>query len=1109
LVVFRILGPLEVVEHGRPVSVGAPKVRALLAVLLLHRGEVVSTDRLIDALWGERASATAAKTVQVYVSNLRKALGDGVLVTRGGGYVLQTAAGQVDADRFDALAAEGRRTLESGDARAAGALLREALALWRGPALAEFAYEEFAQTEIVRLEEARLEALEDRIDADLGAGGQTGLVGELESLVAEHPLRERLHGQLMLALYRSGRQADALEHYRKARESMVQQLGLEPGPRLQELERAILAHDPALDPAPRATRPPPPAARRLRRGGWLIAAAGAILLAALVAAAVKLSGSGSGSGSVRVLAAANSVAVIDPHTDRVVASTPVGTQPGPVVFGSGSLWVASLDDQIVSRIEPRSLRTLDEITLPNPPTGLAATAGAIWVAQSNPQANSVSVNRIDPEFDAVGSARRLYTVVPGDPAVIAAQGNGVWVAPGSGLLTRLDPTTGQEGHPIDPNSSPAAIAIGDGAIWLTDSEANNVTRVDPTGLSTPIAVGDGPTGIAVSAEGVWVVDSLDDTVKRIDPAARSVVTTISVGRSPGGIAVGAGSVWVANSGAGTVSRIDPRTNKVVATITVGGSPQAITVADGRVWVTIAAQTIKSTPASGGGTLRIDSQSGLDYLDPALAYFVSSWQLLYATCARLLTYPDKPGLAASQLTAEVATGLPTRSRDGRTYMFTIRRGFRFSPPSNQAVTAQTFKDTIERTLNPRMRSPLAHYLSDVVGARAYMAARAAHVTGVVANGETLTIRLLHSVPDLPSRIALPAFCAVPSNTPIDPKGVQTPIPSAGPYYVSSYTPKQSVVLLRNPNYHGSRPRRVARIELDLGISYQRAVANIESGSADLTTLGGPGSANERGLLAARYGPDSQAAKHGTQQYFVNPWLNIDFFVLNTHRPLFSDVRLRRAVNYAVDRRALATLGAPLDAGRAVPTDHYLPPEIPGFVNRRSYPLAADPAHARALAQGDGRTAVLYTCELPLCAEQAQVLKTDLAAIGLRLEIKQFSVATMYTRENRPGEPFDIGFAIWIPDYPDPGDVLGPLLTTGSSVPSFADPAYQRQLAQAAQLTGPKRYRSYGVLDLDLVRNAAPLIAYADSSAPDFFSARIGCQTYGVYGVDLAALCIKHS
>ena len=163
---------------------------------------------------------------------------------------------------------------------------------------------------------------------------------------------------------------------------------------------------------------------------------------------------------------------------------------------------------------------------------------------------------------------------------------------------------------------------------------------------------------------------------------------------------------------------------MLATIAVGGSPQAITVADGRAWVTVDAQTIRPTDlTSGGGTLRIDSQSDVDYMDPALAYVALSWQLLYATCAKLLNYPDKSGAAGSQLIPEVAQSLPARSADGRTYTFTIRPGFRFSPPSNEPVTAQTFKDTIERTLNPRMKSPYAHEFADIVGAGAYMAGKA--------------------------------------------------------------------------------------------------------------------------------------------------------------------------------------------------------------------------------------------------------------------------------------------------------------------------------------------------------------------------------------------------
>ena len=255
---FGILGPFVVADdEGRELALGGPKQRSVLAILLLHAGEVVPSDRLIEELWRERPPATAAKTVQVYVSNLRKALGDSVLLTRSGGYELRVTAVELDATQFEALAAEGQRLLRAGDFRRAAELLGEALGLWRGPALADFAYESFAQADVARLEESRLVLLEDRIDAELGLGEHSGLVGELEGLVRERPLRERPVGQLMLALYRSGRQADALEVYRQTSERFRSELGLEPGPRLRELERSILNQDATVEPPPRADPSPP------------------------------------------------------------------------------------------------------------------------------------------------------------------------------------------------------------------------------------------------------------------------------------------------------------------------------------------------------------------------------------------------------------------------------------------------------------------------------------------------------------------------------------------------------------------------------------------------------------------------------------------------------------------------------------------------------------------------------------------------------------------------------------------------------------------------------------------------------------------------------------
>jgi DNA-binding SARP family transcriptional activator len=247
---FRILGPLEASDGKGPIALGGARQRTVLAVLLLHENEVVSTDRLIDELWGENPPQTARTALQGYVSRLRRALGTGgaSLVTRAPGYLLQVEPGQLDRDRFEALLGRAREERAQGNAEAAAELLREALALWRGPTLVDFRYEPFAQSEIARLEELRLVALEARIDLDLAGGKAGDLVSELEVLVAGHPLRERFRGQLMLALYRSGRQAEALAAYQDARRVLVEELGIEPGPELQRLEGQILRQEAALDP---------------------------------------------------------------------------------------------------------------------------------------------------------------------------------------------------------------------------------------------------------------------------------------------------------------------------------------------------------------------------------------------------------------------------------------------------------------------------------------------------------------------------------------------------------------------------------------------------------------------------------------------------------------------------------------------------------------------------------------------------------------------------------------------------------------------------------------------------------------------------------------------
>jgi DNA-binding SARP family transcriptional activator len=251
---FRILGPLEVWKDGKAVQLGTRMQRALLAVLLLRSNEVTSTDRLIEDLWPDHAPPTALKTLRAYVSRLRRALDDNSsqLRTVGSGYRLEVAPDVLDRDRFEHLVADARR---AADRVEASGLLASALGLWRGPILADLAYQPFAQAEIMRLEELRLLALEERIEADLELGRHAEVVGEIRSLVGEHQFRERLWAALMLALYGCGRQAEAIKVYREARTSLAEEFGLEPGSALREIEAAILRQDPSLDPRPTTEHP--------------------------------------------------------------------------------------------------------------------------------------------------------------------------------------------------------------------------------------------------------------------------------------------------------------------------------------------------------------------------------------------------------------------------------------------------------------------------------------------------------------------------------------------------------------------------------------------------------------------------------------------------------------------------------------------------------------------------------------------------------------------------------------------------------------------------------------------------------------------------------------
>jgi YVTN family beta-propeller protein len=1104
-VTFGILGPLEALVDGRRVDLSSRRERALLGALLLQVGKVASVEALIDSVWGDPAPASARHMVQEYVSRLRIALGDApVIATRAPGYTIDRGTCELDAARFTELLRSARSAVAAHRLDAALMTFDQAIGLWRGDALCDVALEADARAAAARLDDERRAARSERVDVALALGRHRELIPELDRAVAAEPLDEHCLQQLMMALYRSGRQADALARYRDGRRRLVDELGIEPGAELRRLEQAILRHDPDLAPPPtrEATSAPARAAgsRSRRRIG------GGLTLAAMigVGAAVLAVTLGNAHRGEAAPVKGDAIAVVDAASARLVGSVPVDSRPAAIAAGAGSIWVSFPDAVSVARISPAARRVIASIPLNRPAASLAAAGGDIWAVGSDSTDTSLTLDRIDPTFDTVARAWSLPMAVPGDTGSVANAGGTIVVAPRSGFLTRIDARSGRTLSRKDPDAAPTAVAHGFGSSWLAYREADLVVRIDADGAITWIPIGRGPSAVTVGRRAVWVADSLGDTVKSIDPATSSVLTTVAVGSAPSAIAEGDGSIWVANAGDGTVTRIDERTSTPTARVMVGGSPQALVVADGKVWVSVQPQ-----PAAkpSGGTLVMSLPAGTTMFDPGVADDGHVSSIEYAICSTLLNYPDEPGPAGLRPVPDAARTEPTVSDGGRTYTFVVRAGMRFSPPSNELLTAETFKHAIERSLSPRKSmgldgsGPGQMELADVVGAAAYMAGKAQHIVGISARGDRLTIRLTQPAPDLPERIATAPFCAVPTDMPLKP--VTTAFPTSGPYYIAAETPGRSLVLLRNPNYHGDRPRRPRRIEVVIGLRH--AVEAVEASKVDYAV--DAVSADESAGLQRRYGAGSPSARRGEQEYFITPGREVDQVDLNTSRPLFASARMRRAVNYAVDRRALAANGGTFYAHAPV-AQMYLPPGVPGFRNEHIYPLTPDVAIARRLAGRGRHTAMLYCYLGGGSPRAAQIIASNLAAIGIDVRVRCFPGDQFWTRMLAPGAPWDLAIDGYF-GLDDPGDFLdGYASGAAYDASQLHDPRVRSLLASAARESGPARSLAYAHVDDVLVRVVAPEIAFANENVHDFFSARIGCQLYqAMEGVDLGALCIR--
>jgi ABC-type oligopeptide transport system substrate-binding subunit len=505
----------------------------------------------------------------------------------------------------------------------------------------------------------------------------------------------------------------------------------------------------------------------------------------------------------------------------------------------------------------------------------------------------------------------------------------------------------------------------------------------------------------------------------------------------------------------------------------------------------------------GGTLNVDISTDVDFTDPALDYLSTGWEIEYSTCLKLMNYPDANGPKGAQLVPEAAAGFPKVSAGGKVYDFNVSAGFtKFSDGS--PVTAANFKAAIDRDADPKMQSPAVPFFSDIVGSDK------SPVSGVKVTGSHLIITLTKASPDFLARMAMPFFCAIPTNLAHDPNGVLAPA-SAGPYYISDRVPNKSITIKKNPNYKGKRPHNLNSIVYNVGNSLDASYLRAQQGATDYAA---------QGIPPASYAEAAQKYGINKGQFWVKPQLGMRYLAFNHDRALFkgaTGTALAKAINYAIDRTALLAQEGYLAGKR---TDQILPPGLAGFRDASLYPLKGpDLTTAKKwLAKSgvkDGTTVDFYTSNRGAAPLQAQIYQFNLKQIGLNVNTHLFARAVQIEKEGTRGEPFDLTTEAWIADYADPYDFINVLLSgdnlhasNNNNVAYFNDPTYNKAMAAASRMSGAARYTAYGNLDVTMTKDNPPWAARSNFNSRIMLSSRVGCFVYNsIYSMDLAAACIK--
>ena len=942
------------------------------------------------------------------------------------------------------------------------------------------------------LEDQRLQAFETRAEAELELGRHVEVISALRAAASRHPTRERLQWLLMLALYRAGRQAEALDAYRTAHAHLDKELGLEPGPALRELQARILRQDPSLtatSPAaesiPRAAAAPvrPARARRWRPASR--AGLAALLAVAVVVVAGEVTGSASFSRALR----APALGVLEPGSGQPRAAVALGAVPSRIAAGLGAEWATSYDNGTLLRIDSSESAVVQTIQVGHGATGVVVDAGDVWVADTLDN----RLARVDASTDEVVQQIPVGTS-PGD---VAAGAGAVWVAnAGDGTVSRIDPLTGAVLGVTRVGPSPSGIAVGAGAVWVALSGASTVARLDPrTGqLQQTIQVGSGPSAVAVGRDGVWVANELDSTVSLIDPITNSVVLTRAVAGAPTALAAVGSGVWVtADSPLLTMITASGQVRTVAipspATALATG-PRGVLVGVRGVGAGHRGGTLIARMAGGGPIEQIDPASCCD-LPPDVR------PLAYDS---LLSFSKSPA-SPDALVPDLALAIPSPEDGGLVYTFRLRPGIRYW--TGAPVRASDFVRGLEEAA--QSSDAEASYIGALPGALACLGARQCNLTrDVIADDRagTVTLRLSHPDPEVLLAMALPYFAPKP------PGGGLTP--GTGPYRIARYVPGVLIDFERNRFFHEWAPAAQPAGYPDRILVYSNGTATADidavlAGRADYT-FDQPTPGQLRTILLQYPG-----------LLHTEPLPDTDWISLNTHEPPFNNVLVRQALNYATDRHVITNLyGGPEDA---TPTCQVIPPTVPGYqpycpytrdLTASGHWKAPNLARARRLIAASGTRGDTVTVLTAGAADGPGYEAVGAYTVGLlrklgyRARLRVVAPARFIAVLNNYFAPPQVDTQTWTADYPSAAQWLTLQLSCGAWHPptqvanhsEFCVPAVDRLAERAAELqvTNPSLANRLWAQADRLTTNLAPVVATVTENENDLVSQRVGNYQY---------------